>query len=94
MKTDFRKWLPVIAMTVAVGGAFTTHAMSEKTYRNAVKPAYHQLNGENVDCIEVAANCSEIVSGTQCTIGDIPNGTPLFNLVGEQCTQPLYRPEQ
>ncbi|MEJ4088628.1 DUF6520 family protein [Galbibacter orientalis] len=90
MKTDFRKWLPIIVLGVAIGGAFTTHAMSEKAETNALVQGYLQINNSETEC-EESDMCLNTQTEIDCTVG----GEQVFgkNEFGE-CTIKLYRPEQ
>jgi len=93
MKTDFRKWLPVIVMTVAVAGAFTTHAMNLNEEKAALVDGYIQPTNPTEEC-EKSDVCSTVDNGIECTVGYINGGTPLFKIDGNQCIETLYRPQQ
>lgn len=93
MKTDLKKWLPVMIMAVAVAGAFTTHAMSLKEAKATIVDGYIQPNNPAEEC-EKDNQCSTVESTELCTVGYISGGTPLFQLEGNQCIKQLYRPEQ
>lgn len=93
MKTDFRKWLPVIVMAVAVGGAFTTHAMNEKAEMDDIVPGRIHSSDSQEACV-IKEDCTTTVTGNLCTVDYVENGEPLFMKEGNQCTQALYTPIQ
>ncbi|MCX2680641.1 DUF6520 family protein [Galbibacter sp. EGI 63066] len=93
MRTDLKKWLPVMIMAVAVAGAFTTHAMSVKAEADDLVDGRIHSSDPQEPCA-VKEECTTTVTGNVCTVDYIDNGTPLFLKVGSQCTQELYRPIQ
>lgn len=93
MKTDFRKWLPVIVMAVAVGGAFTTHAMNEKAETNTLVQGYIQVNGDEANCQE-PETCTTL-EGETCTVEINGSQEQLYGKdVAGNCNIQLFRPGQ
>lgn len=90
MKTEFRKWLPIIVMIIAATGAFTTHAMNVKAETNALVQGYLQINNSETEC-EESDMCLNTQTEIDCTVsGDQVYGKDEFG----ECTIKLYRPEQ
>jgi hypothetical protein len=93
MKTNFVKQVaPVAVFALAIAGAFTTHAMNERSRTIAPVQGYVRLNPQGTAC-EEHDMCSTINNGIVCTVGLVPTGAQLFakNPAG-QCTQVIYRP--
>jgi hypothetical protein len=93
MKTNFVKQVvPVAVFALAIAGAFTTHAMNERSKTTAIVPGYIKLNPQGTSC-EQRDLCSTVNTGNICTVGQVPGGTQLFDKnSANQCTVPLYRP--
>lgn len=93
MKTNFVKQVvPVAVFALAIAGAFTTHAMNERSRTIAPVQGYVKLNPQGTSC-EQHDMCSTINTGNICTVGLVPSGAQLFgkNLAG-QCSVQIYRP--
>jgi hypothetical protein len=93
MKTNFVKQvIPVAVFALAIAGAFTTHAMSERSKTAAPAQGYLKLNPQGTSC-EQRDLCSTINNGIVCTVGLVPSGAQLFaKNSANQCTVPIYRP--
>lgn len=92
MKTDFRKWLPVIVMAVAVGGAFTTHAMNEKAESNAIVTG-HIKTGDMLEPCKESIECTTVDTGINCTVEYEGDQVQLYELESPGvCNNPLFRP--
>jgi hypothetical protein len=93
MKTNFVKQVvPVAVFALAIAGAFTTHAMNERSRTMAPAQGYIKLNPQGTSC-EQRDMCSSVNNGIVCTVGQVPGGTQLFakNSNG-QCVQTTFRP--
>lgn len=93
MKTNFVKQVvPVAVFALAIAGAFTTHAMNERSRTIAPVQGYVKLNPQGTSC-EQHDMCSTINTGNICTVGLVPSGAQLFgkNSAG-QCSVQIYRP--
>lgn len=93
MKTSFMKQVvPVAVFAFAIAGAFTTHAMSERSKTLTIVPGFVRLDPNGDEC-EEHDECSVENTGIMCTVGLVPSGAQLYdkNSAG-QCTVPLYRP--
>jgi hypothetical protein len=93
MKTNFVKQVvPVAVFALAIAGAFTTHAMNERSRTTAPVQGYIKLNPQGTSC-EQRDLCSTVNNGFICTVGQVPTGTQLFaKNSANQCTLPVYRP--
>ncbi|MBC5862835.1 DUF6520 family protein [Flavobacterium turcicum] len=93
MKTNFAKQvLPVAVFALAIAGAFTTNAMSQRSKTVAPVQGFIKLNLQATSC-EQRDMCSNVNNGIVCTVGLVPSGAQLFgkNSSG-QCSVPIYRP--
>jgi len=89
MKTDFRKWLPVMVMTVAAAGAFTTNAMSVKANDHDLVQGFVRINNSETNCVE-SDECLNVHTEIDCMV----DGTQVYakDEFGS-CNIKLYRPE-
>ena len=93
MKVNFAKQvIPVAVFALAIAGAFTTHAMSERSKAFAPVQGYLRLD-PNGDTCQVKDECSTVNNGIVCTVGLEDVAPQLFgkNSAGK-CTEPIYRP--
>ena len=93
MKTSFMKQVvPVAVFALAIAGAFTTHAMNERSKLLEPVPGFVKLDPNGDEC-EEHDECSTINNGIICRVGYSPAGAQLYgeNSAG-QCTLPVYRP--
>ncbi|MDX6187817.1 DUF6520 family protein [Flavobacterium sp. Fl-318] len=93
MKTNLTKQvLPVVVFALATVGAFTTHAMNERSETAAPIRGYIKLNPEATSC-EEHDMCSTTNNGTICRVGLLPTGAQLFGKnSANQCKVPVYKP--
>lgn len=93
MKTNFVKQIiPVAAFALATVGAFTTHAMNQRTRTIAPQQGFLKLNPAGTSC-EQKDLCSTINSGNLCTVGLSPTGAQIFGKNGANaCIVTVYRP--
>jgi hypothetical protein len=93
MKTNFVKQVvPVAVFALAIAGAFTTHAMNERSKTVAPIQGYIKLNPQGTSC-EQSDQCSTVNNGNVCTVGSVSGGTQLFGKnSANQCSLPVYRP--
>lgn len=93
MKTSFMKQvLPVAVTALGIAGAFTTHAMSERSKALAPVQGYIKLSPAGTVC-EAYDVCSTINNGIICTVGYVPSGTQLFGKnSADLCTLIVFRP--
>jgi hypothetical protein len=93
MKTSFMKQLiPIAVFALAIAGAFTTHAMNERSKTFALVQGYARLDPQGDEC-EEHDECSTAGNGYVCTIGYTPAGAQLFGINSAgRCTIPVYRP--
>lgn len=93
MKAIFVKQvLPVAVFALAIAGAFTTHAMNERSKTAAPVQGYTKLNLEATSC-EAHDMCSTTNNGTICRVGLVPSGAQLFGKnSANECVIPVYRP--
>jgi hypothetical protein len=93
MKTNFVKQVvPVAVFALAIAGAFTTHAMTERSKTIAPVQGYVKLNPQGTSC-EAHDLCSTANNGIICTVGLVPSGAQLFaKNSANQCTLQVYRP--
>jgi hypothetical protein len=93
MKTSFMKQvLPVVVAAFGIAGAFTTHAMSERSKIFTPVQGYIKLSPAGTVC-EAFDVCSTINNGIICTVGYVPGGTQLYgkNSAG-LCTVTVFMP--
>jgi hypothetical protein len=94
MKSKFAKQvLPVAVFALAIAGAFTTHAMNQRSKAAAPIQGYLKLNPQGNSCEEQDDECSTENNGIVCTVDLSPAGAQLFgkNAAGN-CVQTIYRP--
>jgi hypothetical protein len=93
MKTNFVKQVvPVAVFALAIAGAFTTHAMNERSKTMLPAQGYIKLNPQGTSC-DQRDMCSTVNNGIVCTVGLIPSGTQLFGKnSANQCTVPIFKP--
>lgn len=93
MKVNFAKQvMPVAVFALAIAGAFTTHAMNERSKTLALVPGFVKLDPNGDEC-EEHDECSTVNTGNICTVGYSSAGAQLYDKnSAEQCTIPLYRP--
>jgi hypothetical protein len=93
MKTNFVKQVvPVAVFALAIAGAFTTHAMNERSKTMLPARGYVKLNPQGTAC-EEHDMCSTVNNGIVCTVGLIPSGAQLFGKNSNgQCTVSIFRP--
>ncbi|MEZ0181904.1 DUF6520 family protein [Flavobacterium sp.] len=93
MKSKFAKQvLPVAVFALAIAGAFTTHAMNERSKKAAPIQGYVKLNDQGNSC-EQADECSTTNNGIVCRVDLDPAGAQLFGLnAAGDCVRTIYRP--
>jgi hypothetical protein len=94
MKTNLAKQvLPVAVFALAIAGAFTTHAMNQRSKAATPAEAYLRLNPQGTTCEEQDDACQIENTGIVCTVDYNPTGAQLFgkNPAGN-CVQTIYRP--
>jgi hypothetical protein len=93
MKTNLAKQvLPVAVFALGIAGAFTTHAMNERSKTAAPIRGYIKLNAEATSC-EEHDMCSTTNNGTICRVGLVPSGAQLFGKnSANECKVPVYKP--
>lgn len=92
MKTNFVKQiLSVAAFGVAIAGAFTSNAMTQRAGSVALKPGHERI-GSSVICSVEKRQCSDINNNQPCTFQakTMWGKDPVTN----ECTVPLYLPTQ
>jgi hypothetical protein len=93
MKTSFfKKILPMLAILLAVGGAFGTYAMSRAAKAEVTNfPGYIKNNPLGTSCTETQVMCSD-VNDQICTINGLPTGTQLWKKNAQgRCVDEVYR---
>jgi hypothetical protein len=93
MKTIFMKQvLPVAVFVLAIAGAFTTHAMNERSKTLAPVQGFLRLDPNGNTC-QVQDECSTVNNGIVCTVGLEDDAPQLYGKnSAEKCTVPIYRP--
>jgi hypothetical protein len=93
MKTIFMKQvLPVAVFAFAIAGAFTTHAMNERSKTFAQVEGFIKLDPNGDEC-EERDECSTVNNGIVCRVGYSPAGAQLYaKNSADKCTVPVYRP--
>ncbi|MTD67707.1 DUF6520 family protein [Flavobacterium sp. LC2016-13] len=94
MKTKFAKQvLPVAVFVLAIAGAFTTNAMTERSKTAAPIQGYLKLNEQGNSCEQQDDECSTVNNGVVCTVDLNPSGAQLFgkNSAGD-CVRTIYHP--
>jgi hypothetical protein len=85
-----RAILPVLVIVLGVTSAFTTTAASKSTV--AIVEGYLPHNIEGTNC-ELKDNCSTLVTGAFCRVGQIPSGQRLYIMnENDQCLRVGYKP--
>jgi len=93
MKRRIKFLLSAILMAIAVAGAFTTHAMSQKAKESSIVNGYVKLNPMGTSCEQSPTECTTVNTGVICTVDHDPSGAQLFLIESNgSCTQPLFRP--
>jgi hypothetical protein len=93
MKVSFIKQvLPVAVSALGIAGAFTTHAMNERSKTFALVQGYIKLSPAGTVC-EAYDVCSTVNNGIICTVGYVPSGTQLFGKnSADLCIVTVFRP--
>lgn len=93
MKVSFTKQvMPAAVFALGITGAFTTHAMSERSKLLTPVQGYIKLSPAGTVC-EAYDVCSTVNNGIICTVGYVPSGTQLYGKnSADLCTVIVYRP--
>ena len=94
MKTSFfKKILPMLAILLAIGGAFGSYAMDHsatKKGKAAVFTGYIKNNPLGSNCTE-SVQCTDVVAEL-CTVNGAGGGAQLWKMNGQnRCVDEIYR---
>lgn len=82
--------VPAVVILMAVTSAFSTGDTSNE--KLAIMPGFIQHNEEGTNC-ERKDDCSTIVSGTLCRVGQVSTATPLWiKDINGECLVKGYKP--